>query len=107
MWTIEAREMMLNSINNSTKNGATIELFENNSSLIVIDIEAPASRIENGALIFSEAESLALVKGIADRAQISANGIVLLDLLVPDELLVMPEAIVPGSTVRAKSIVIQ
>lgn len=107
MWTVRARELMLEGIHQHTKSGAVVELFEGNRSLITLEIEGPATAIEGGALVFSQAEKMALQSGTPNRATISAGGVVLLELIVPRELEISPLDLVPGAMVQIKSIVIQ
>lgn len=107
MWTIKARELMLEAMHEASINGATLILFEGAREIVRIDIPEPATRLENGALIFSEAEAVALDRGRPDRAEISANNIVLLELNIPDELLIEPADIVPGALIQIKEILIQ
>lgn len=107
MWTIKARELMLQAMNEAAAPGVLLVLFEGQQEVARIEIPEPATRIENGSLIFNEAEAVALDRGRPDRAEISAKDLVLLELNIPDELLIEPADIVPGALIQIKDILIQ
>lgn len=107
MWTIKARELMLQAMNEIAAPGVVVSVFDGTQLIVSIDINEPATRIESGALIFSEAEAISTESGLATRVEISAGGSVLLELVAPDEIQVEPSQIVPGSMVQIKSLLIQ
>lgn len=107
MWTIKARELMLEAMHEASINGATLILFEGAREIARIDIPEPATRLENGSLIFNETETIALDRGRPDNATISVSELVLLELNIPDELLIEPADIVPGALIQIKEILIQ
>lgn len=108
MWTVKGKESLLNGANEALRPGAKVELFAEGVSLCVINVPFPASHVENGMLVLATGEALALVRGTADRAEISGeNGVVLIELSVPDEMVVEPVEIIPGAMVAIKSVVIK
>lgn len=107
MWSIEAREAMLHSIFDQIKDGAKLVFFVNNKELFTIDLPAPVAEIQNGAMIFNQAEGLSSKSGTPTHAILSTNDAILLNLPIPDVLLLDPIDVIAGSVVRIERLIIQ
>lgn len=105
MWTIEAREALLNGINEKLKDGSTLSFFVNDEHLFDLAMLPP--KIESGALIFEETEVVSTGSGNPTRAVLSADNVNLLELSIPDDLQLVPAEVINGSTITLKRFAIQ
>lgn len=107
MWTIEAREAMLQAIFDQIKDGAKLVFFVNSKELLAVDMPEPAAEIQNGAIIFNDSEGISSQSGTPTHAILSANGMDLLNLPIPDVLKLEPVDVVAGSIVKVERFIIQ
>jgi len=107
MWTIEARELMLQGIFNHIKDGAKLVFFVDNDELLTIDMPTPVAETQNGSIIFNEAENISLKTGTPTHAILSANDIDLLILPIPDILKLEPSNVIADSIVKTERFIIQ
>lgn len=107
MWTIEARESMLQGIFDQIKDGAKLVFFVNNNELLTIDMLAPVAEIQNGSLVFNVVEGISLNAGVPTHAILSANDVDLLNLPIPDVLKLEPADVIAGSVIKVEGFIIQ
>lgn len=107
MWTIEAREMMLNGIFDQIKDGAQLVFFVNDEELLVVDMPAPVAEIKNGLLIFNEAEGVSAKSGTPTHAVLTSESINLISLPIPDVLKFEPSDVIAGSVIKVERFIIQ
>lgn len=107
MWTIEAREIMLQGILDQMKDGAKLIFYFGNEEISYIDLISPVAILQNGSLIFNESEGLSKKTGTPDHALLVANDVVLLDMKIPEIINLDPSEIIAGSTVHINRFIIR
>lgn len=107
MWTIEAREMMLQAILDQIKDGAKLVFFVDSHQLLTVDLKAPVATIQNGAIIFNAAEDVSTQSGTPTHAILTAKGTDLLNLPIPNVLSLTPRDVIAGSVIKVERFVIQ
>lgn len=108
MWSLKAREIMLNAINDSLKGGAKLVFYVKTAPLFTVNMPPPVAAVEGGALVFNAAEGISDKNGTPTRATlVTSEDVELLDLPIPDVLELDPADIIEGSIVRIKKFIIQ
>lgn len=107
MWTIEARESMLQSIFDQIKDGAKLVFFVNDHQLLTVELKVPVASIQNGAIIFNAAEDVSTQSGTPTHAILTAKGTDLLNLPIPDVLSLIPRDVIAGSVIKVERFIIQ
>lgn len=107
MWTIEAREAMLQAIFDQIKDGAKLVFFVNSKELLTVDMPVPVAEIQNGAIIFNYSEGLSSQSGTPTHAVLTSEGINLLSLPIPDVLKLEPSDVIAGSVIKVERFIIQ
>ena len=107
MWTIEAREEMLQAIFDKIKDGAKLVFFVNDEELLIVDMPAPVAEIQNGAIIFNTAEGVSSRSGTPTHAFLLARDIALLNLPIPDVLKLEPSDVIAGSVIKVERFIVQ
>lgn len=107
MWTVEARESMLQGIFDQIKGGAKLVFFVDKKELLTVELNAPVAELQNGSIIFNQAESISEISGTPTHAILSANDIDLLNLPIPDVLKLDPADVIAGSIVEIERFIIQ
>lgn len=107
MWTVEAREAMLQGIFDQINDGASLVFFVNDRQLLTIDLTAPVATIQNGAIIFNTAEGISTQSGTPTHAILAAKGVNLLNVPIPDVLVLTPGEVIAGSVIVVERFIIQ
>lgn len=107
MWSIEARNSMLQGIFDQIKDGAKLVFFVDKKELLTVDLNAPVAEMQNGAIILNEAEAISKTSGTPTHAILSANDVDLLNLPIPDILKLDPVDVIAGSIIKTERFIIQ